>query len=902
MTRRMLIDATHPEETRVTVVEDAQLEEFEFETSAKQQIKSNIYLAKVTRVEPSLQACFVEYGGNRQGFLAFGEVHPDYYQIPAFDRDSLVRAAEEEWERKRHRAHEDRAQEESDQEDSPDDEAGYDEETPDEDTLNEASEHDLHEDDDLREDIEDLPEEDSLDDTSDVPLTSAELRRTKAGRAQYRQYKIQEVIKRNQILLVQVVKEERGNKGAAMTTYISLAGRYCVLMPNSSRGGGVSKKISNGEDRKRLKKILADLEVPQHMAVILRTAGAARSRAEIKRDYDYITRLWDTVRDKTMESIAPSLIHDDGNLVKRAIRDLYDKDIDEILVAGDEAYRAAKGFMKSLIPSHARKVKAYRPSDNVPLFHNYNVEKQLAQIHHSTIGLKSGGSIVIHQTEALVAIDINSGKATRERHIEETALKTNLEAADEIARQLRLRDLAGLIVIDFIDMESNRNDHTVERKLKEALRRDRARIQSGRISDFGLLELSRQRLRPSLLETTSQPCPHCGGGGYVVSIESAALSALRVLEEMALAEEKEELKIAVPTNVALYMLNQKRHRLTRLEEDYGLVIHVEADSHLIAPNYRLGNEGAGAQQPSRQGSYDRGSAERRDSDRRDHERRGRDRDQPQDKESSRNRRGGRSRSHGSRSNAEEQGQFADKPRQRHTRRRHMLAERPEESAESISDTVLSENGDAQDQNANIQTANTHEGEQTSENKRRRGRRGGRNRRKRDENQQAASASETETETTEESQTSGGESDPVNSEPVNSEPVVDSSDAGEAAEKPAPRARRRSAPRKSTKSPTKTKDAKTAPETGEESAASDPPEAVKEEIKADAESSESKPAKRKPVRRRKKAPSEAAEQAATPFADEEAAAPQATAESTATESDAPASPPKRGWWRRALSKV
>ena len=874
MTRRMLIDATHPEETRVTVVEDAQLEEFEFETSAKQQIKSNIYLAKVTRVEPSLQACFVEYGGNRQGFLAFSEIHPDYYQIPAFDRDSLVRAAEEEWERKRHKSPDvDTGDVDSDDMDGDEEEDTADlrhDESEGDESEDEAPEHGAHEGDDLPEDSDSAADEDV---SGDAPLTSAELRRTKAGRAQYRQYKIQEVIKRNQILLVQVVKEERGTKGAAMTTYISLAGRYCVLMPNSSRGGGVSKKISNGDDRKRLKKIIADLNVPQDMAVILRTAGAARSRAEIKRDYDYITRLWDTVRDKTMESIAPSLIHDDGNLVKRAIRDLYDKDIDEILVAGDEAYRAAKGFMKSLIPSHARKVKAYRPTDNVPLFHNYNVEKQLAQIHNSTIGLKSGGSIVIHQTEALVAIDINSGKATRERHIEETALKTNLEAADEIARQLRLRDLAGLIVIDFIDMESNRNDHTVERKLKEALRRDRARIQSGRISDFGLLELSRQRLRPSLLETTSQPCPHCGGGGYVVSIESAALSALRILEEMALNEGKDTLKIAVPTNVALYMLNQKRHRLTRLEEDYGLVIHVEGDSQLIAPNYRLANETA-VQPSSHQGSQ---AGERQRSHERSHERRSQDRHSG----SSQNKRGGRSRSDGT----DGQNQSSDRPRQRYTRRRHMLSENPEQNADHLADAENgAENGLDQ---IDAREADSGDGEQTSENKRRRGRRGGRNRRKRDENQQAASVTATETESAE--TTSGDES-----QPVNSEPVADSSDA--AAEKPALRSRRRSAPRKSTRSAAKK---------AEENATSDSPspEEAKGDIKADSESSDDKPAKRKPVRRRKKAAEQDSDsQAATPFADEGGAPSQAAPQEAAAESDAPTAPPKRGWWRRALSKV
>ena len=533
MARRMLIDATHPEETRVVAVHGNRLEEFDYETATKQQLKGNIYLAKVTRVEPSLQAAFVEYGGNRHGFLAFSEIHPDYYRIPVADREDLV-----------------------------DDENGDDDET--------SAENDS---------VEEL----GGDEGADEAVEETQRRRPRLKR----HYKIQEVIKRRQVLLVQVIKEERGNKGAALTTYLSLAGRYCVLMPNTSRGGGVSRKISSPQDRKRLKTVMAELNVPDGMAVILRTAGQERSKAEIKRDYEYIMRMWDTIRETTLESTAPALIHEEANLIRRSIRDLYTKDIDEILVAGDAGYRMAKDFMKAMIPSHAKKVQPYKDEGNVPLFQRYQVEGQLNQIYDPVVHLRSGGSIVMHQTEALVAIDVNSGRATRERHIEETALKTNLEAAEEIARQLRLRDLAGLVVIDFIDMEENRNDHSVERKLKESLRRDRARIQVGRISPFGLLEMSRQRLRPSLLEAMTQPCPTCGGIGYIPSTESAALRVLRSIEEEGLRRRSRNITVQVPPSVALYILNNKRATLAEMETNYDLTVTIETDDTFIPPHFVL---------------------------------------------------------------------------------------------------------------------------------------------------------------------------------------------------------------------------------------------------------------------------------------------------------------------------
>lgn len=535
MAKRMLIDSTHPEETRVTVVSGNRLEEFDYETATKKQLKGNIYLAKVTRVEPSLQAAFVEYGGNRHGFLAFSEIHPDYYRIPVSDRDDLV-------------------------DEDQDDDNDHDNDAPQE-----------------GESVEELGGDEGAEEAEQVK------RRPRLKR----QYKIQEVIKRRQVLLVQVVKEERGNKGAALTTYLSLAGRYCVLMPNTSRGGGVSRKITNVQDRKRLKKILAEMSVPEGMAVILRTAGAERSKAEIRRDFDYIFKLWDHIRTRTLESTAPALINEEANLIKRALRDLYAKDMEEILVAGDEGYRTAKDFMKSLIPSHAKKVQRYRDNQGIPLFQRYQVENQLAAIHDPTVLLRSGGSIVIHQTEALVSIDVNSGKATRERHIEETALKTNLEAAEEIARQLRLRDMAGLIVIDFIDMDDQRNDQAVERKLKETLKKDRARIQVGRISPFGLLEMSRQRLRPSILEAITQPCPNCGGTGYIQSTESAALSVLRNIEEEGLRRRSSEVTVRINPDVAMYIMNHKRQTLNEMERNCEFHVVLQIDDKLLPAQFEM---------------------------------------------------------------------------------------------------------------------------------------------------------------------------------------------------------------------------------------------------------------------------------------------------------------------------
>jgi len=533
MVKRMLIDATHPEETRVAVVSGNRLEEFDYETSTKKQLKGNIYLAKVTKVEPSLQAAFVEYGGNRHGFLAFSEIHPDYYRIPISDREALM-------------AEEAEAQKEADAEAR---------ETEDGEEV----------------EIVGGDGEDDIGPPRRKPM---------------RRYKIQEVISKRQIVLVQVVKEERGTKGAALTTYISLPGRYCVLMPNTPRGGGISRKITNAQDRKRLKSLLEELSIPDGMAVILRTAGMERSKAEIKRDYEYLIKLWDEIREETLQSTAPALIYEEADLIRRAIRDLYTRDIEEVFVEGEEGYRTAKDFMKRIMPSHARRVQPYKDG-GLPMFHRHQVESQIDGIHSPVVQLKSGGYIVINPTEALVAIDVNSGRSTRERNIEETALRTNLEAAEEVARQLRLRDLAGLIVIDFIDMDEHRNQTQVERRFKEAMKNDRARVQIGRISPFGLLELSRQRLRPSLLEASTEVCSQCGGTGYVRSTESTALQVLRVAEEEGMRKRSREITIYVPPQVAVYVLNRKRAMLGEIEARYGFRVYVEADETVIPPDLRV---------------------------------------------------------------------------------------------------------------------------------------------------------------------------------------------------------------------------------------------------------------------------------------------------------------------------
>ena len=591
MTKRLLIDARQSEETRVVLLSGTRIEDFDYETDNRKQLKGNVYLARVTRVEPSLQAAFVEYGGNRQGFLAFSEIHPDYYRIPIEDREALM-AAE--------RASADEDDNEAEDGDKPETLGG--EDTDDEDVRPKRS---------------------------------------------HRKYKIQEVVSRKQIMLVQVVKEERGNKGAALTTYLSLAGRYCVLMPNSTRRGGVSRKITNAADRKRLKGIVSGLDTPDGVAVIVRTAGAKRTKTEIARDYAYLSKLWDEIRTRTLESQAPSLIHEEGDLIKRSIRDLYTSEVDEVLVEGEEAYKIARTQMKMLIPSHVKKVQKYE--DSLPIFQRYQAEQQMDTIHSPQVTLKSGGYLVINQTEALVAVDVNSGRSTRERNIEETALKTNLEAADELGRQLRLRDLSGLIVVDFIDMEENKNRNNVERRMKDAMRNDRARIQIGSISHFGLLEMSRQRLRISFNESISNVCPHCEGTGRVRSVETAALQLLRAIEDEASKGKMDQLRITMHSDVALYILNHKRDSVTALEQQFGIAIVILADASLTATEHRaerIGWQGGTqrkAAKPAKTADADADANSASDEARPDEEETS-DEDQPRRRK--RGRRGGRRRRRG----------------------------------------------------------------------------------------------------------------------------------------------------------------------------------------------------------------------------------------------------------------
>ncbi len=566
MTMRMLIDARHREETRVAVVKGNRIEEFDFESAEHKQLKGNIYLAKVTRVEPSLQAAFVDYGGNRHGFLAFSEIHPDYYQIPKEDREALLReeaehAAEEERLRDSH--HDD----DDDGLDGHHDDDGADHDRPDADFEGDDEEPVIK--------AESIGGEDDLDDEPGQDDNAAVANLRSKRMALRRRYKIQDVIHRRQVLLVQVVKEERGNKGAALTTYLSLAGRYCVLMPNTTHGGGISRKISNVADRKRLKSIMAELDLPSTMGCIVRTAGLQRTKTEIRRDFDYLARVWDGIRETTLKSAAPALINGDSDLIKRAIRDIYNRDIEEVIVEGEEGYRAAREYMKLLMPSHAKKVKPY--ADAVPLYQRYGAEDQLNAMYQPVVQLKSGGYLVINPTEALVSIDINSGRSTREYGIEQTAVGTNLEAAQEIARQLRLRDMAGLVVIDFIDMENNSNIRKVEKAMKNALANDRARIQIGRISSFGLMEMSRQRLRTGVLEASTRQCPHCEGTGLVRTASSAALSALRMLEDEAAHGKGDRLTLRTSQEASIYVLNRKRAELAEIEERYGVSIDIFPD-------------------------------------------------------------------------------------------------------------------------------------------------------------------------------------------------------------------------------------------------------------------------------------------------------------------------------------
>jgi ribonuclease E len=556
MSKIMLIDAVHSEETRVALIDKTKrLIEYDFESSTKKTVKGNIYLAKVMRVEPSLQAAFVDYGGNRHGFLAFGEIHPDYFRIPISDREALSAQLYESA-------------------------AAVEEEE----ALSSKEEPTLEE-----EDAETLEFDNSvltIAGESIEPIDSADEEADHSTRPPlHKMYKIQEVIHKNQIVLVQVTKEERGQKGAALTTYLSLAGRYCVLMPNSPHAGGISRKIANVKDRVRLRDTLTSLNIPKEMGLIIRTAGKERTRAEIRRDTEYLLGSWNEIREETLKSIAPKLIYQEDNIIKRAIRDLYTKDITEVVVEGEEGYKAAKDFMKKLMASHIKRVIHYQ--DKSPIFIAHQIERQIEQMHSPMVQLPSGGSIVINYTEALIAIDINSGRATRERHIEETALRTNLEAAEEIARQVRLRDLAGLIVIDFIDMDDRKHINQVERRVREAFRDDRARVQMSRISPFALLELSRQRLRPSIIETSSTPCPYCKATGHVRSVGSVALQILRALEEEGISGRSNGIKAQVPRQVEKYLSNKKRRHLVEIEDRYQMSIDLEGDEGLIIPDYRV---------------------------------------------------------------------------------------------------------------------------------------------------------------------------------------------------------------------------------------------------------------------------------------------------------------------------
>lgn len=586
MSKLMLIDAVHQEETRVALVNNGRVEDFDFETTGSEQLRGNIYLAKVTRVEPSLQACFVEYGGNRHGFLAFSEIHPDYYQLPQADREALLEEAAREAEA---------AADEDPDEDDVDDEidAESDQDDGDDDADEASTEADSDDDEAESADAEAEAGEDKEDESSDDTEKKAEAKparrrrspRKSRGSSITRRYKIQEVIRRRQVLLVQVVKEERGNKGAALTTYLSLAGRYSVLMPNTPRGGGISRKIPSGNDRKRLKTIMDGLQVPKGMGLIVRTAGAKRTKSEIRRDYDYLQKLWSNIRSKTMESVAPARIHEEGGLVHRAMRDMFDREIAEVVVQGDRAYREAKDLAKTLMPTQAKKVKRW--TAQAPLFVKEGVEDQLDSIFSPVVQMKSGGYLVINQTEALVAIDVNSGKSTRERNIEQTALHTNLEAAEEACRQMRLRDLAGLVVIDFIDMDENKNNRAVEKKMKEALKLDRARVQNNRISQFGLMEISRQRRRAGVLQATSAKCESCDGTGRRRSTSSAALQLLRAIEARAAGGGLRGMTVTAPTDVALYLLNSKRDSISAIEEEAGFTIAIKSSGAMIPGDFEL---------------------------------------------------------------------------------------------------------------------------------------------------------------------------------------------------------------------------------------------------------------------------------------------------------------------------
>ncbi len=918
MATRMLIDARHPEETRVAVLKGNRIEEFDFESAEHKQIKGNIYLAKVTRVEPSLQAAFVDFGGNRHGFLAFSEIHPDYYQIPQQDREALLaeEAAAAEEEAALRAAEDEEDGDFSDASDEDDDGEAYAEsmagdgleeiDTSEKDDVSTIEDGHVDNDDDSDDDSSDDDDEET--DDADGEGQSRRSRRGRGGRRQgrrgkgsrakevdevrakrmalRRRYKIQDVIHRRQVLLVQVVKEERGNKGAALTTYLSLAGRYCVLMPNSSHGGGISRKISNAGDRKRLKQIVSDLSLPKSMGCIIRTAGLQRTKTEIKRDFDYLARLWDEIRENTMSSVAPALIHSDSDLVKRAIRDIYNRDIEEVVVEGEEGYKAAKQFMKLLMPSHARRVKAY--SDPVPLFQRYGAEDQLSAMYDPVVQLKSGGYLVINPTEALVSIDINSGRSTKEHGIEQTAVATNLEAAKEIARQLRLRDMAGLVVIDFIDMEYNSNTRKVERAMKDALKHDRARIQVGRISGFGLMEMSRQRLRTGVLEATTRSCPHCDGTGLVRTASSAGLSALRLIEDEAAKGKGTLITLYASTEAAVYLLNAKRADLTEIGERYGVAVEVIPEGEDEGAKMRVTSAGP---RPTSIPKFDPIVEDEEEDDIPVSEE---DEDGEPKKKRRRRRRGGRGR-----------------------KRREDQDEATDAFGDDDGSDESDDNADTEEA-SDVEAASTDEPSDDQPKKRRR--RGGRGRKKADTPQ--ADTTDEESVSSDDAQASE-ETPAVSTEAA--DPVSEEAPA-EAEEKPKPKRRTRKKPEPKVEEASAEETAAPAEAKAEEKPKPKRRTRKKAEPKAEAAPTEESAApaeaeaeeKPKPKRRTRKKPEPKVEEAAQaveepapaepvaevqaePVTETPAETPAEAEVAVAEEDDTPAEPPRRGWWQRTFGE-
>ncbi|KZX88534.1 ribonuclease [Erythrobacter sp. HI0037] len=906
MATRMLIDARHQEETRVAVLKGNRIEEFDFESADHKQIKGNIYLAKVTRVEPSLQAAFVDFGGNRHGFLAFSEIHPDYYQIPKEDREALLEAEAEaaEEEARLRDEEEDRGEMPGDEYDADDEssealaedlaEDGLEEvDTSDKDDVATIEEGQLDRDDDDDDDSEDDAENGDGDEKSrgrgrgkrgrgrrqgKGRARTKEVDEARAKRmALRRRYKIQDVIQRRQVLLVQVVKEERGNKGAALTTYLSLAGRYTVLMPNSSHGGGISRKISSASDRKRLKQVVSDLSLPRTMGLIVRTAGLSRTKPEIKRDFDYLARLWDEIRERTLSSSAPALIHSDSDLIKRAIRDIYNREIEEVVVEGEDGYKSAKQFMKLLMPSHARRVKQY--SDPVPLFQRYGAEDQLKAMYDPVVQLKSGGYLVINPTEALVSIDINSGRSTKEHNIEQTALHTNLEAAREIARQLRLRDMAGLVVIDFIDQEHHSNTRKVEKAMKEALKNDRARIQVGRISSFGLMEMSRQRLRTGVLEATTRECPHCDGTGLVRTASSAGLSALRLIEDEAAKGKGSVIRLAASTEAAVYLLNEKRAELMEIEQRYHVTVEVVPEGEEEGAKMTVSSHGPKPKDAPRFDPIVDDEIEDEVVDESDDE----DSDDGGD----------------------------DRPRKKRRRRR---GGRGRNKSRDRNDEQDGDDSDDSDDDAEADRGEGGEGDEDEDRSKKRRRRGGRRRGGRGRGRRSDEVNAEDAEQLEQVSEAVVEDMAVVAGPEDSPETAEA--AADSEEKPKPKNR---APRKK-KAAADDEAAKDTPADGETEEKPKPKKRAPRKKKSEAESvgdsdapsadaeAEAKPAPKKRAPRKKKADAETVSESPaepkaapetpeeTPVAAEPAPAP-AVEESAEAPAEAPK--PKRGWWQRTF---